>query len=80
MDRQVAKYAGAGLIIAICFLIAALEGYDIQAFGVAAPRLAPPSAANTLAMRSCRSALRPVLRMPRRSSTSVSSFMRSARM
>src|SRR5690606_1256510 len=33
--------AGAGLIVFICFLIAAVEGYDIQAFGVAAPRLIP---------------------------------------
>lgn len=32
--------ANAGLAIAVCILIAALEGYDIQAFGVAAPRLA----------------------------------------
>ena len=31
----------AGLVIGICFLIAAIEGYDIQAFGVAAPGLAP---------------------------------------
>lgn len=31
----------AGLAVAICFLIAALEGYDIQAFGVAAPQLVP---------------------------------------
>ena len=30
-----------GLIVAICFGVAALEGYDIQAFGIAAPRLAP---------------------------------------
>ena len=30
-----------GLIVAICFGIAALEGYDIQAFGVAAPHMAP---------------------------------------
>jgi len=30
-----------GFIVAICFCIAALEGYDIQAFGVAAPRMAP---------------------------------------
>jgi AAHS family 3-hydroxyphenylpropionic acid transporter len=30
-----------GLVIGICFLIAALEGYDIQAFGVAAPHFAP---------------------------------------
>lgn len=28
------------IIITICLLIAALEGYDIQAFGVAAPRIA----------------------------------------
>lgn len=33
--------AGAGLIVLICFLIAAVEGYDIQAFGVAAPKLIP---------------------------------------
>ena len=32
---------GAGIIIALCFGIAALEGYDIQAVGVAAPKLAP---------------------------------------
>lgn len=30
-----------GFIVAICFAIAALEGYDIQAFGVAAPHMAP---------------------------------------
>lgn len=29
------------LVIGVCLLIAALEGYDIQAFGVAAPHLAP---------------------------------------
>jgi len=33
--------AGAGLIVLVCFLIAAVEGYDIQAFGIAAPKLAP---------------------------------------
>lgn len=33
--------AGAGLIVLICFFIAALEGYDIQAFGVSAPKIAP---------------------------------------
>ncbi|HEY8616362.1 MFS transporter [Phenylobacterium sp.] len=33
--------AGPGLVVVICFLIAALEGYDIQAFGVSAPKLAP---------------------------------------
>lgn len=31
----------ARLTVFVCFLIAALEGYDIQAFGVAAPRMAP---------------------------------------
>lgn len=30
-----------GFIVAICFGIAALEGYDIQAFGIAAPHMAP---------------------------------------
>jgi AAHS family 3-hydroxyphenylpropionic acid transporter len=35
-----------GLVIGICFLIAALEGYDIQAFGVAAPHLAPDMGLN----------------------------------
>jgi AAHS family 3-hydroxyphenylpropionic acid transporter len=28
------------VIVAVCFCIAALEGYDIQAFGIAAPRMA----------------------------------------
>jgi len=28
-------------IVALCFCVAALEGYDIQAFGIAAPRMAP---------------------------------------
>jgi MFS transporter, AAHS family, 3-hydroxyphenylpropionic acid transporter len=32
--------AGAGLTVLLCFLIAAIEGYDIQAFGIAAPRIA----------------------------------------
>ena len=36
-----AARVGPGLIVAICFAIAALEGYDIQAFGVAAPHMAP---------------------------------------
>jgi AAHS family 3-hydroxyphenylpropionic acid transporter len=35
------KPANAALIVAICWFVAALEGYDIQAFGVAAPRFAP---------------------------------------
>lgn len=30
---------GAGLTIALCFLVAAFEGFDIQAIGVAAPKL-----------------------------------------
>ncbi|MBJ7410419.1 MAG: MFS transporter [Phenylobacterium sp.] len=33
--------ASAGLVVFVCFLIAAVEGYDIQAFGVAAPRMIP---------------------------------------
>lgn len=36
-----ARRLSPGLIVAICFAIAALEGYDIQAFGVAAPHMAP---------------------------------------
>lgn len=35
------KSVASGLIVFVCFLIAALEGYDIQAFGVAAPKMAP---------------------------------------
>ena len=30
-----------GLVVLVCFLIAAIEGYDIQAFGVAAPQMVP---------------------------------------
>jgi AAHS family 3-hydroxyphenylpropionic acid transporter len=42
MGTQASKAAGAGgLVVLICFFIAALEGYDIQAFGVSAPRLVP---------------------------------------
>ncbi|MDB5442323.1 MAG: hypothetical protein JWP73_699 [Phenylobacterium sp.] len=33
--------ASAGLVVFVCFLIAAIEGYDIQAFGIAAPKLVP---------------------------------------
>lgn len=33
--------ADAGLIVVLCFFIAALEGYDIQAFGVSASKLIP---------------------------------------
>ena len=39
--RAVRGRAGAGLVVLICFLIAAVEGYDIQAFGVVAPKLIP---------------------------------------
>jgi AAHS family 3-hydroxyphenylpropionic acid transporter len=31
----------AGLAVGICMLVAALDGFDIQAFGVAAPKMAP---------------------------------------
>src|SRR5215469_8245095 len=31
----------AGLVVAMCFAIAIPEGYDLQAIGVAAPRLIP---------------------------------------
>lgn len=41
MTGSIAKQASPALIVAICFGIAALEGYDIQAFGVAAPHMAP---------------------------------------
>ncbi len=30
-----------GLVIGVCMLISALDGFDIQAFGVAAPKMAP---------------------------------------
>ncbi|HXQ14042.1 MAG TPA: MFS transporter [Caulobacteraceae bacterium] len=33
--------ASVAVVIAVCFAIAALEGYDIQALGVAAPSMAP---------------------------------------
>ena len=41
MDTKTAGRAGAGLIVLFCFFIAFLEGYDIQSFGVAAPKLIP---------------------------------------
>lgn len=41
MASAVAGRLAPGFIVAICFAIAALEGYDIQAFGVAAPHMAP---------------------------------------
>lgn len=39
MTEAAKGHASAGLIILICVFIAAIEGYDVQAFGVAAPRL-----------------------------------------
>lgn len=42
MMAQAAKgRVSPGLVVAICFCVAALEGYDIQAFGIAAPHFAP---------------------------------------
>ena len=42
MTTVAERRAGAGaLVVFVCFLIAAVEGYDIQAFGVAAPRMVP---------------------------------------
>src|SRR5271154_5357676 len=33
--------AAAGIVVALCFAVAIPEGYDLQAIGVAAPRLIP---------------------------------------
>ncbi|MBL8554054.1 MAG: 3-(3-hydroxy-phenyl)propionate transporter MhpT [Phenylobacterium sp.] len=41
---------GAGLVVLVCFLIAAVEGYDIQAFGVAAPTMVPELGLNPAQM------------------------------
>jgi AAHS family 3-hydroxyphenylpropionic acid transporter len=41
MPRDDGRVLQRGLVIAVCVLIATLEGYDVQAFGVAAPHLAP---------------------------------------
>lgn len=41
MANGAAKPINPMLVVAICFSIAALEGYDIQAFGIAAPQFAP---------------------------------------
>jgi MFS transporter, AAHS family, 3-hydroxyphenylpropionic acid transporter len=38
---QIAAPPRTAVTIALCFLVAVLEGFDIQAIGVAAPRLAP---------------------------------------
>src|SRR6188768_2085681 len=40
IERVPAVETGAGVTIALCFAVAVLEGLDIQAMGVAAPRLA----------------------------------------
>ena len=40
-DRAVAGSGPVWITIALCFVVAVLEGFDIQALGVAAPRLAP---------------------------------------
>src|SRR6187549_1057510 len=39
--RPTAATSNAAITIALCFLVAVVEGFDIQAIGVAAPRLAP---------------------------------------
>ena len=44
------KRLSPGFIVAICFCIAALEGYDIQAFGVSAPHMAPELGLNPAQM------------------------------
>lgn len=45
MDASINQYqkpaTGTAITIALCFLVAVVEGFDIQAIGVAAPRLAP---------------------------------------
>lgn len=39
--NDMTRGSGAALTVGLCFLVAVLEGFDIQAMGVAAPRLAP---------------------------------------
>ncbi|MGH8175768.1 MAG: 3-(3-hydroxy-phenyl)propionate transporter MhpT [Steroidobacter sp.] len=41
MRASIAVPANAAVTVALCFFVAVLEGFDIQAMGVAAPRLAP---------------------------------------
>lgn len=42
IDRtQPSAQASGRLIVALCFSVAVIEGFDIQAIGVAAPRIAP---------------------------------------
>ena len=40
-DTKPAGTSSAAIVVALCFAVAVLEGFDIQAIGVAAPRLAP---------------------------------------
>ncbi|MBL8552438.1 MAG: MFS transporter [Hyphomonadaceae bacterium] len=40
-ETKSGRAAGAALTIALCFAVAVLEGYDIQALGVTAPKIAP---------------------------------------
>jgi AAHS family 3-hydroxyphenylpropionic acid transporter len=40
MDATIQRVARPGLVVFTCFLIAAMEGYDLQAYGVAAQSLA----------------------------------------
>lgn len=39
VSSEATRRASPALVVAICFAVAALEGYDIQAFGVAAPKI-----------------------------------------
>jgi AAHS family 3-hydroxyphenylpropionic acid transporter len=41
IEERRRRTAQAGLVIALCFAVAIPEGYDLQAIGVAAPRLIP---------------------------------------
>jgi len=41
MHAAAARPKSVGVTVALCFAVAVLEGFDIQAIGVAAPRLAP---------------------------------------
>ena len=41
METKAKAPIAPGVVVLICFFIAALEGYDIQAFGVSAPRIGP---------------------------------------
>lgn len=39
VSSKATRRASPAVVVAICFAVAALEGYDIQAFGVAAPKI-----------------------------------------